>query len=92
MALDRLLLALDPRSANPALVRLRGALKLAGPSAAHARLQRGFLSGSVELQGTAGSLISQYTIPINLSALFGMKMVDDALRKLARHAGAGRAG
>jgi hypothetical protein len=84
VALDRLLLALDPRSANPALVRLRGALSLAGPSSAHARLQRGFLSGSVELQGAAGSLVSEYAIPpFNLSGLFGMKMVDDALRKLA---------
>ena len=63
VALSRLLLALDPRSANPSFARLRQALSLAGPRSVHARLQRGFLSGSAELQGAAGSLVSEYLHP-----------------------------
>ncbi len=84
VALSRLLLALDPRSVNPSFVRLRQALSLAGPRTVEARLQRGFLSGRAELQGAAGSLVSEYAIPpFNITGLFGMKQVDDALRKAA---------
>ncbi len=84
VALSRLLLALDPRSANPSFARLRQALSLAGPRSVHGRLQRGFLSGTAELQGAAGSLVSEYSIPpFNITGLFGMKLVDDILRKAA---------
>ncbi len=84
VALSRLLLALDPRSVNPSFVRLRQALSLAGPRSVRGRLQRGFVSGSAELQGAAGSLVSEYAIPpFNIAGLFGMKQVDDALRKAA---------
>jgi hypothetical protein len=81
-ALDRLLLFLDPRSANPSFVRLRQALSLASPRSVHGRLQRGFLSGSVELQGIASNLLSEYSIPpFNITGLFGMKLIDTALRR-----------
>jgi len=83
-ALGRLLLALDPRSENPSLVRVRRALSLASPSGAHAVLRRGFLSGTVELRGAAGRLVSEYSVPpFNIAGLFGVQAVDAALSRLA---------
>lgn len=83
-ALDRLLLALDPKAANPSIVRARSALRLASPLRARASLEHGFFSADVELQGLVSGLITEYSIPrFNLANLFGAEMVRDVFRKSA---------
>jgi len=62
-ALDRLLLSLDPEGENPSIVRLRKLLKLGGPRGVDVRLQRGFVSIEVELQGLPRGLGKRYSIP-----------------------------
>ncbi len=82
-ALDRLLLALDPTGEQPAVVRARGALRLGSPRRVTARLERGFLSLTIELRGVARGLISEYTIPrFNVADAFISPAVADIFRRL----------
>jgi len=82
-ALDRLLLALDPRGERPAVVRVRSALKLGSPRRVTARLERGFLSLKVELRGLASGLVSEYSIPrFNIAEAFALPMVTGAFHRL----------
>ncbi|MFO7958578.1 MAG: hypothetical protein R6X33_15925, partial [Candidatus Brocadiia bacterium] len=82
-ALDRLLLALDPRGERPAIVRVRNALNLGSPRRVTARLERGFLSLNVELRGVASGLVSEYSIPrFNIAEAFASPMVTGVFDRL----------
>jgi hypothetical protein len=83
-ALERLLLALDPKGERPAFVRLRQALRLAGPRKVELRLERGFVSIDVELQGLARGLFGRYSLPrFNVSRLFASGPARAAFERLA---------
>jgi hypothetical protein len=83
-ALDRILLALDPRGGNPGIVRIRRALKLATPKRAAASLHRGFVEAHVELQGLASGLVSEYSIPrFSIVPLLEAEVVERHLQRAA---------
>jgi len=62
-ALDRALLFLDPKAANPGITQIRGKLALANPRRVEVKLDHGFLSIDVELQGFVSPLVSRYSVP-----------------------------
>jgi hypothetical protein len=81
-ALDRLLLALDPRGANPNFVRLRTALALGSPTRASGSLERGFVALTAEIQAVAGTVVTEYPIPrFSIANLFSARPVALALQK-----------
>jgi hypothetical protein len=83
-ALDRLLLGLDPKAANPSIARTRQALGFAAPVSVSGSLERGFAGADVELQGLASNLVTDYSIPrFNVAQLFETKLVTDIFRKAA---------
>ena len=62
-ALDRALMALDPQSQDPKLLELRGKLKLGSPKQVRAQVKGAFVDVSLQLQGPAGVLVSDFTLP-----------------------------
>mgnify|MGYP006281490613 FL=1 len=84
-ALDRALLALDPESENPNIVRIRNRLQLATPSRVNLELERGFFSLGVDLQGSIGQLATHYSVPrFNVASLLGGESVREYTRALER--------
>ncbi len=62
-ALDRALLLLDPEAENPSIVQIRARLALARPRRVVAKLESGFVSVDVELEGLVGRLVSRHSVP-----------------------------
>jgi hypothetical protein len=83
-ALDRALLALDPAGENPAIVRARLALKVGGPERVRARLDRGFVSAEIDLQGLPVGWLSRYQVPrFSVAQVLGSHLVTSALARAA---------
>lgn len=82
LALSRAILALDPEGERPSLVRLRRALSWGAPRGVRVRLNAGFVSASVELQGTAAGLLREYALPaFNVAGLLAAPAVTTALER-----------
>lgn len=75
--LSRILLFLDPEAENPSIVQIRQKLKLGSPRRAIFKLESGFFSIDIELQGIVGQFVSQYSVPrFEVSEIFGAKALE----------------
>jgi hypothetical protein len=83
-ALDRLLMSLDPKAANPSILQARAALAMAKPVRAKAVLEHGFLSLNVEVEGPAPGMTVEYSIPrFSVAELLASERLSALLRRAA---------
>ncbi len=91
-ALDRALLALDPKEENPSIVQIRARLALAGPRRVLAELERGFVHIEVEFQGLLGKLADRYRVPrFSIAQVLGAGPMRDLGKALGRLSAASKA-